>query len=172
MIFQDILLQKTCSVADHDIVNLGSVSEFLGELIDCRGNESFVKFILYEVDGTSAESSTHNPGAGNIVLAGEFIEEIKFFAADFIQTAESEMSLIHHFSYGLVITSLQSVAHIKDPLDFTDDILSAEEILLRNLIPYLVEPYPLGVAQEFNLRMILTDGCGGILARSPSLVVR
>ena len=49
-----------CSVADDYIVNLRSVSEFLGEFLDGRVHEIIIEIVLDEVDGAATEAATHN----------------------------------------------------------------------------------------------------------------
>ena len=81
------------------------------------------------------------------------------------------MGLVHHLADSLVVTPFKGVADVENPLDLSDDIFRPEEILLGDLFAYFFEPNPLGVTQEVDLRMVLLDGCGGILAGFAPLVI-
>ena len=121
------------------------MTELGWELLFDRGDEAIVKLFLNEVDGTATETSAHDPGTCHITLAGKFIEEIKFGAADFIKLAHSEVSLVHHLADRLIISSLKGVADVKNPLDLSDDIFGPQEILLGNLLADFLQPNSLGV---------------------------
>ena len=61
-LISDCLLEfdLACSVAYDYIVNLRSMSEFLGEFLDGRVHEVIVEIVLDEVDGAATEAATHH----------------------------------------------------------------------------------------------------------------
>ena len=148
------------------------MAELGGEFLLDSLDELVVKLFLDKVDGATAKAATHDAGSCHVALPGEFVQEIELGAADLVELAHSKMGLIHHLSNGLIVTSLKGVADIQNPLDLTDDIFSPQEILLGNLLADFLQPNSLGVGQEVNLRMVLLDRGGGILARLAALVVR
>ena len=81
------------------------------------------------------------------------------------------MGLIHHLSDSLVVASFKGVADVEDPLNLSDNILGSEEVFFGNLGANLIQPYSLGVAEEFYLRMVLPYRRSSILAGSAALVV-
>ena len=55
-----VLAELAGTVTDHYIVNFRAAAEFLFETLFCSRDESFVQLIFYQVDGASAETSSHH----------------------------------------------------------------------------------------------------------------
>ena len=147
------------------------MAELGGELGLSAGDEVVIKLFLYEVDGAAAEAATHHAGTSDIHLPCEFVEEVELLAADLVEAAQAEVSLIHKLTHSLVVSPFESIADVKHALHFANHVLGTQEVLLRNLSAHLVEPEPVAVAETFYLRMILFDSGSGILAGLAALVV-
>ena len=81
------------------------------------------------------------------------------------------MSLVHHLAGSLIVSALKGVADVQHALDLADDVLRAEEILLRNLGTHFLKPDTFSVGEELYVGMVLADGGRGILAGGAALVV-
>ena len=110
--------------------------------------------IVYKIDGTASETAAHNARTGDSALFGYVIEIIKLHAAYFIQLRHAFMSLVHTVAYGIVVTFLQGLAHVKHTLLLLYDILGTVVVLLRYAVLDSFKVFHLRITQSINSELL------------------
>ena len=77
----------------------------------CICNELIVDVILYKVDGTASEATTHNTAACYTILFGYVIQEVKFLTTNLVFFAQTIVCLVHLLTNSFVVTFLKSIAY-------------------------------------------------------------
>src|SRR5574344_1783690 len=168
---QVCLDQFASAVAYHHIVHFRdtTVCCLVGFL--SIGDEGIIQVIFHQVDGTSTETSTHDTRTGNTVLLGQVVEEVKLFAAYFVQTAHAIVGFIHAGTDGFIVAFFQGSTDIHHALYFTNHIFCPHVVFSCDFSFDFVEHIHRGIAQKFNFRMVFADGSSSCFARLTTFVV-
>ena len=112
-------------IVHHWLVAIPGIEFLFGS-----GDKRVVEVVLHQVDGAAAEAATHDARAGDATLLGYVIEVVKLLTAHLVKFRHTFVGLVHAVAYSVIVTLLESIAHIEHTLLLTDNVYRTVVVLL------------------------------------------
>ena len=124
-------LYLATAVADDYRNDDGLMSIFGFEGFDSAFSERIVEFVFDEVDGTPAETSAHDTGAGDTALFGDIVEEIQLLATDLVLLTQALVRAVHLTTYLIIVSLEECIADSEYTVFFSENEGSTLDIFGR-----------------------------------------